>query len=214
MNIELRHLIPFPLIEVPHPASEIWEKESVVFKEGEIISVIAGSGKGKTSLLSCIYGIRKDFKGDILIDGISIIGFSSRTWANYRKRRISYIFQGLELFDELSALDNILVKNSISGFKTEAQIKDMAEKIGMREYLGKKTAKLSYGQKQRIAILRALCQKMDFLLADEIFSHIDNKTSSEVYQLIRDELREQGAGLIMTSLDEIKGFDFNRTISL
>ncbi len=214
MKIELKKLIPEPLVEIPHDNSEIWESDPVIFSKGKFVSIVAGSGKGKTSLLSSIYGIRKDYRGQILIDGKDSSEFSEKTWSVYRKNHLSYIFQGLELFDELSALENIKIKNRISGFKSEEEIRLMAEQIGILPYLSRKVGILSFGQKQRVAIIRALCQKMDILLADEIFSHLDKESSAIVFSLIKSELEKQNAGLLMTSLDVLENISFHQFLKL
>ncbi len=86
----------------------------------------APSGRGKTSLLAIIYGLRKDYQGKVFIDESDISTFSDSDWSAMRKKKLSFIFQGLELFDELSAIDNIRLKNSITRHKTEAEIQEMA----------------------------------------------------------------------------------------
>jgi ABC-type lipoprotein export system ATPase subunit len=117
-----------------------------------------------------------------------------------RKMQLSYIFQGLELFDDLSAWDNIMLKNQITRHKTEQQVRNMAAQLNIEQFLHKQSGILSFGQRQRVAIIRALCQPFSFLLADECFSHIDKQNSAVAMELIRKECRAAGAGLIMTSL--------------
>ena len=92
-----------------------------------------------------------------------------------RKLDLSTIFQGLELFDELTALENIQVKNRQTGYYSDHTIREMASFLEVEHHLNRSVAILSYGQKQRIAIIRALCQPFSFLFADEIFSHLDNE---------------------------------------
>lgn len=200
MIFRLEKLIPLPMLEVKTSGSSIWEAESFLFTQGEKYLVEAASGKGKTSLLSIMYGLRKDYRGTLYIDDTSSSSLRPRDWSNLRKRKISYIFQGLELFDDLSALDNVLLKNKITGFKSKAEITEMAEKLGVDMFLHKKCGILSFGQRQRIAIIRALCQPYEFLFADECFSHIDNANSLIAMELIKGECEKQNAGLILTSL--------------
>lgn len=202
MTIELKRLIPLPLAETYHSDSEIWEAGSLVFNPGEKIFLYAASGKGKTSLLSIIYGIRKDYYGKVLIDGNDLRSFSLKKISSLRKKNLSYIFQGLELFDELTALENIQLKNRQTSFKTKGEIDEMAEILDISGFLNRKSGILSFGQKQRVAIIRALCQPFDFLLGDEIFSHLDEDLKSKSSQLIGKELKEQGAALLFTSLEE------------
>ncbi len=118
-----------------------------------------------------------------------------------RKNNLSFIFQGLELFDELTAIDNIQLKNAITRQKTEKQIRQMAGRLGIENFLQKKAGILSFGQQQRVAIIRALCQPFDYLLADECFSHMDKENSKVAYELILEQCKERNAGLILSSLN-------------
>lgn len=200
MTIRLEKLIPLPLLEQDTTGSGIWEAESVVFEQGERYIIEAPSGRGKTSLLAVVYGIRKDYNGEVFLDNRNITGFTGKQWSSIRKETLSFIFQGLELFDSLTAIENIQLKNSITRHKTLRNIEEMAERLGIGDFLQKKAGILSFGQQQRVAILRALCQPFDYLLADECFSHIDRDNSQNAFQLIREECESQGAGLILTSL--------------
>jgi ABC-type lipoprotein export system ATPase subunit len=202
MTIRFEKMIPLPLLEQDVSGSEVWDADSVEFEQGKSYIVEAPSGRGKTSLLSVIYGIRKDYRGKVFLDEKAISEFTWKDWSELRKQNFSYIFQGLELFDSLSAFENILLKNSITGFKTAGEIEKMARILGMKEFLHRKAGILSFGQQQRVAIIRALCQPFRFLLADECFSHIDLENSRIAYELIQKECQAQGAGLILTSLNE------------
>ncbi len=201
MTIRLEYLIPLPLLEQQLGKSEFWENSRFDFEPGTSYLVEAPSGRGKTSLLSIIYGLRKDYRGKVFIDDKNISLLSEKEWSVMRKNRLSFIFQGLELFDELTAIDNIRLKNSITGQKTEGEIRDMAKRLGIEDFLQRKTGILSFGQQQRVAIIRALCQPFDYLLADECFSHMDHKNSGVAYDLIQEECKARNAGLILSSLN-------------
>ncbi|MCK4989609.1 MAG: ATP-binding cassette domain-containing protein [Bacteroidales bacterium] len=201
MTIRLDKMIPLPMLEQDTTGSGIWEIESVRFEQGKTYIIEAASGRGKTSLLSVIYGIRKDYRGKVYLDHNDINDFTWRDWSLLRKEKLSFIFQGLELFDNLTALENIQLKNSISNHQSPQKIEEMAERLGLAEFLQRKAGILSFGQQQRVAILRALCQPFDYLLADECFSHIDRENSLKAYQVIREECESQKAGLILTSLN-------------
>jgi len=207
MTIRLEKMIPLPLLEQDTAGSAVWEADFVLFEKGKRYLVEAPSGKGKTSLLSVIYGIRTDFQGEVFLDELNIAGFTRKYWSSVRKKKLSFIFQGLELFDRLTALENIQLKNSITRWKELPEINKMAESLGMAGFLHRKAGILSFGQQQRVAILRALCQPFDFLLADECFSHIDRENSHQAFQLIRGECERQGAGLILTSLSKTDGME-------
>ncbi len=211
MKIVIRKLIPNPVAELPNHASEIWEKEEILFGSGEVIQLTAASGKGKTSLLSIIYGLRHDYRGSVLIDGKDIRELREKERTRLRRTTLSCVFQGLELFDELSAMKNIQLKNRQEKFKTRQEIMLMAERLEIAPFLEKECGKLSFGQKQRVAIIRSLCQPFQYLLADEIFSHLDDETGRKASELISEELGKQGAGMLFTDLRETGLFKFDKS---
>jgi len=202
MTIRFEKMIPLPMLEQDTSGSEVWEADSLLLEQGRAYVVEAPSGRGKTSLLSVIYGIRKDYRGHSFLDERELGSFAPKEWSQIRKRKLSFIFQGLELFDDLTALENIQLKNRITAYHTDGRIMEMARILGIDLFLHRKAGILSFGQQQRVAIIRALCQPFDFLLADECFSHMDSENSLIAYQLIREECKAREAGLILTSLSK------------
>ena len=190
------------MLEQDTADSEIWEAESLLLEQGKSYVIEAPSGRGKTSLLSVMYGIRTDYRGKVFLDNSNITSFTWREWSVLRKKRLSIIFQGLELFDDLTALENIQLKNNITGHVSNEKIGELADALDMDPYLHRKAGILSFGQQQRVAILRALVQPFDFLLADECFSHMDRENTLKAYQLIQQECEVRNAGLVLTSLNE------------
>ena len=214
MTIRLEYLIPLPLLEQQLGKSEFWENSRFDFESGTSYLVEAPSGRGKTSLLSIIYGLRKDYRGKVFIGDKNISLLSEKEWSVMRKKRLSFIFQGLELFDELTAIDNIRLKNSITRQKTEGEIKEMSKRLGIENFLQRKTGILSFGQQQRVAIIRALCQPFDYLLADECFSHMDLKNSGVAFELIQEECKARNAGLILSSLNSNEEISTEKSVML
>jgi len=190
------------MLEQDTSGSEVWEAESLLLEQGLSYVVEAPSGRGKTSLLSVIYGIRTDYQGVVFMDDRELVSFTPRDWSLTRKSKLSFIFQGLELFDDLTALENIRLKNNMTIYHSEERIIEMARRLGIEPFLHRKAGLLSFGQQQRVAIIRALCQPFNFLLADECFSHMDHENSLTAYNLIREECEARKAGLILTSLNE------------
>jgi len=211
MIFRAESLIPLPMIELDTSGSAIWEADSFSFEKGKKYLVEAASGKGKTSLLSIFFGLRKDYSGQFFIDEKKGVTHTSKDWSKLRKKKISFIFQGLELFGDLTARENLLLKNEITNHKTTAEIIAMTEQLDIASFLDKKCGILSYGQQQRVAIVRALCQPFEYLFADECFSHMDKSNSEFAFQLICDECQKNGAGIILTSLNtaNTKGIDFH-----
>ena len=202
MTIRFEKMIPLPMLEQDTSGSEVWEAESLLLEQGLSYVIEAPSGRGKTSLLSVIYGIRTDYQGVVYIDDRELVSFTPKEWSLTRKSKLSFIFQGLELFDDLTALENIRLKNNMTAYHSEERITEMARMLGIEPFLHRKAGILSFGQQQRVAIIRALCQPFNFLLADECFSHMDYENSLTAYQLIREECEAREAGLILTSLNE------------
>ena len=180
-------------------ASEIWGRD-VCFRKGEYHLVSAVSGAGKTSLLSYMFGERTDYTGSITFDAHSIHSLNSAGLSNLRKHQIGFVFQGLRLFSELTAFENIAIKNRLTGYKTNDEILRMLECVGLAEKCNEKAARLSFGQQQRVAIIRALCQPFDFLLMDEPFSHLDDNNIKIMESLVTQELEARQAGLVLCSL--------------
>ncbi len=202
MIFRFEKMIPLPMLEQDTAGSEVWEAESLLLEQGKSYVIEGPSGRGKTSLLSVMYGIRTDYRGKVFLDDSNITSFTWREWSVLRKTRLSVIFQGLELFDDLTALENIQLKNNITGHISNEKIGELVEALGMEPYLHRKAGILSFGQQQRVAIIRALVQPFDFLLADECFSHMDRENTLKAYQLIQQECEVRNAGLVLTSLNE------------
>ena len=106
MLIELQSIRPYPIPENLIPDSEVWESDLTI-ESGQKCLIAAQSGRGKSTLLHILYGLRKDFSGDALIDGGSICNQSAYEWETVRKKRISLLFQDLKLFPQLSARENV-----------------------------------------------------------------------------------------------------------
>lgn len=180
-------------------ASQIWLSD-IIFIKGSRYLIEAGSGAGKSSLCSFLYGVRSDYDGKIEFDSRDIASFSADRWSDLRSHSIGYLPQDLKLFPELTVAENITLKNRLTDFKSMAEIREMLELLGIDNKIDIKAGLLSVGQQQRVAIIRSLCQPLDFLLIDEPVSHLDKKNNSIVARLISDELDRQEAGLIATSV--------------
>ncbi|MDR0295075.1 MAG: ATP-binding cassette domain-containing protein [Prevotellaceae bacterium] len=211
-SISLNNVLPSFLSDAP-VASEIWGRD-IAFAKGEYVLVTAVSGAGKSSLLSYIFGERCDFSGTITYGQQPLEVIKAKYWSQLRSRHISYVFQGLRLFSDLTALENILIKNRLIGQKTAAEIYAMLDAAGLADKKQEKAGRLSFGQQQRIAVIRALCQPFDFLLLDEPFSHLDDANISIVSSLIEQELRSRGAGLLLCSLGQEYSFNYHHHFKL
>ena len=214
MNIELKNLKPRYMSESEVAGSDIYLQPSVLFERGKKYMVCAKSGHGKTSLLNFIYGSNLNYDGEIVYGIPELYFVPGSSPFPLRLRHLSYIFQDLCLFPELTALENVQIKNNLTGHKSEAEIEAMLDSVLAPEKKYQPLRTLSLGQRQRVAAVRALCQPFEFLLMDEPFSHIDRATSQQVAAMTLREVDAQGAALIVTALDAIDLFPFDITLNL
>lgn len=214
MNIRIDNLIPQPLAGTNQSGSGLWLNGKVEFDFGNTNLVLSASGRGKSSLVSFLYGTRKDYLGSVLFDEKDISTFSFEEWIDLRTKKLAVVFQDLRLFDNLTAFENIQLKNSLTHFKTKDEIVEMAKSLGVDSLLNRTINTLSYGQQQRIAIIRALCQPFSWILLDEPFSHLDKANISIAMQLIEFEAKKQKAGIIITLLHPEQSVISTKTIQI
>jgi ABC-type lipoprotein export system ATPase subunit len=212
--IELKKVIPIPLLENGlNPNSEVFNTEGVVFEQGKNYLISANSGKGKSTLIHAIYGLRNDYEGNIFVEHKEVKQHSIDDWATIRQKKMAIVFQDLRLFLHLTARENILLKSQLtSDEKRDPSVSDLekwSKRLGIAEYLDKTGATLSYGQRQRVAIVRALAQSFDYLLLDEPFSHLDKDNISIATDIIKEACMAQNAGLILVSLGDVYAFNYD-----
>mgnify|MGYP003666893769 CR=1 FL=1 len=210
MQVNIQSIVP----DYFTPASsEVWSK-NFEFQPNSKYLVKAVSGSGKSSLFNFMYGLNNRYSGSILFNDTSISSFTDTDWTTIRKQQIAIVFQGLKLFPELTALENIQLKNTLTNHKTETEILEMMSQLEVDQLAHKKAETLSYGQQQRIAIIRALCQPFKLLLLDEPFSHIDEAQIANAITLVNKEIATNQATLIIASLGDTYNIDYTKTILL
>jgi putative ABC transport system ATP-binding protein len=193
--------------------SQVW-KSRVCFTKGEITLIEAASGTGKSSLCSYIYGTRTDYQGKILIDGVDVCTFSDEKWCALRVSALSLLPQEMRLFPELTVLENLQIKNRLTGMHSTDRLMEMLSAVGIEAKANAPAGCLSIGQQQRVAIVRALCQPFDFLILDEPVSHLDGSNNDIVSALILEHARQQGAGIIATSVGYAINLPADRILKL
>lgn len=211
-EIRIKDLEPVPLRGL-FSDSGIWKTE-VSFQKGEHTLVKAPSGRGKSTFIHMLIGIRQDYTGQIEYDGQATQSFDYEKWAQIRSKHCSVVYQDLRLLLNLTVSDNLNLKNALSKIKTEDEILKMVERLDMGSFWDTKMETMSYGQRQRIAIVRALCQPFDFLVLDEPFSHLDPDNQNRSIELILEACKKQGAGLILCSHESDYGISFDQELSL
>ena len=151
-HIRLQQTLPQAFARRDAITSQIWHQD-IIFSKGKRYLIEAASGTGKSSLCSYIYGYRRDYQGIINFDERNIRSFSVNEWVDIRKHSLSILFQELRIFPELTALENILLKNRLTNYKKNKEIITLFEAIGIPDKINERAGKLSFGQQQRLSLI-------------------------------------------------------------
>lgn len=198
-SINLKAAIPEVFAQRADIMSDVWLKD-LSFEKNKLYLIEANSGTGKSSLCSYVYGYRKDYQGRIFFDKQNIRTLNVKAWVEIRKKHLSLLWQELRLFPELTALENVQLKNKLTGFQKRKQIEEWFDRLGIDDKKNVLVGHMSFGQQQRVALIRSLCQPFDFLFVDEPISHLDDSNSQIMSELLMEEVKRQGAGLVATSI--------------
>lgn len=213
MKLTIQDLLPIYFPESRKQSSEIWG-QNITFQTGEMVKIVAPSGSGKTSLMHFLYGIRNDYSGGILYDDLSIKNFTAEDLAVQRKDRVSIVLQDMRLLPEQTVLQNLEIKRQLNPYHPKEKITEMAERLGIGAKLNSLAKTCSYGEQQRVAIIRSLLQPFQFLLLDEPFSHLDNNNSLLAMNLMLEEAKARNAAIIFADLERIEFFPFTKLYHL
>lgn len=212
-RIELDNLLPGVFSGREHIVSDVWCRKQV-FEKGKSYLIEAASGTGKSSLCSFIYGYRKDYEGVIRFDGTDIRKMSGNEWTSVRQSSIGMMFQELRLFPELTAGENVILKNNLTAYREEKQIKEWFRMLDIDDKWSEPIGRMSFGQQQRVAFVRMLCQPSDFLLMDEPVSHLDDINGGIMASIMENEIKERGVGVIVTSIGRRLLMNYSEMIKL
>ncbi|MBO5017432.1 MAG: ATP-binding cassette domain-containing protein [Alistipes sp.] len=212
-EIKLKGVVPEIFASRNDLVSDIWNTD-VVIERGKTYLIEAASGTGKSSMCSYLYGQRGDYRGTILFDNEDVSTFSINRWCDIRQQNISILFQDLRLFGELTALENVEIKNRITHHRSLEQIKAWFDELGISDKLDARIDRMSYGQQQRVALIRALCQPYDFILLDEPISHLDDRNSDIMRDIILREAKASGAAVIATSIGKHMNIEYDKILRL
>jgi ABC-type lipoprotein export system ATPase subunit len=181
----------------------------------ETILILGKSGKGKTTFLHLMALLLKPTGGNIQINNQEINQLSVSKAADFRAKNVGIIYQKPHFVHSLSVMDNLLLANYLAG-KNQAknQAQQLAESLGFAEHLSKKTTQLSQGEQQRVSIARALMNKPSVILADEPTSSLDDDNCLKVIDLLRKQIQEIGASLVVVTHDQRLKDVFEKRIEL
>ena len=185
--------------------------------KGEVVSIVGPSGAGKTTLLQIIGTLDRPDEGSVVVDGIDVSKLSQRKLSDFRNQHIGFVFQFHQLLPEFTALENIMIPAFIAG-KSRKEAKARAEELldfmGLSERAHHKPAELSGGEKQRVAVARALVNKPAVILADEPSGSLDSKNKAELHQLFFDLRDKFGQTFVIVTHDESLAATTDRTIHM
>ncbi|MCM1302862.1 MAG: ABC transporter ATP-binding protein [Lachnospiraceae bacterium] len=172
--------------------------------DGEFIAIMGASGSGKTTLLNCISTIDTVSAGDILLDGESIADLPSGELARFRREKLGFVFQDFNLLDTLTVEENIglaLSLNHSDPHTVQGRVREVAQRLGITDVLGKFPYQVSGGQKQRAACARAMVAGQSLLLADEPTGALDSKASKNLLEIMTQMNRDMSATILMVTHD-------------
>ena len=185
--------------------------------KGEILSIVGPSGAGKTTLLQIIGTLDKADTGSVVIGGTDVASLSARKLSEFRNRHIGFVFQFHQLLPEFTALENIMIPAFIAGTsrkEAKARAMELLQFMGLEDRAGHKPNQLSGGEKQRVAVARALVNRPDVILADEPSGSLDSKNKEELHQLFFQLRETMGQTFVIVTHDEGLAAITDRTLHL
>ncbi len=183
----------------------------------EVVSIVGPSGAGKTTLLQIMGTLDKVDSGDVTIDGINVAKLNQKKLADFRNRHIGFVFQFHQLLPEFSALENIMIPAFIAGTKkreTKERAMELLDFMGLKDRANHKPNELSGGEKQRVAVARALINNPSLILADEPSGSLDTQNKAELHQLFFDLRDKMGQTFVIVTHDETLASITDRTIKM
>ena len=185
--------------------------------KGEVVSIVGPSGAGKTTLLQIIGTLDKPDTGSVHVDSVDVTTLSQNALADFRNRHLGFVFQFHQLLPEFTAIENIMIPAYIAGTSNKAakeRAKELLQFMGLTDRANHKPNELSGGEKQRVAVARALVNSPAVILADEPSGSLDTKNKEELHQLFFDLRDKFGQTFVIVTHDEQLATITDRTIHM
>ncbi len=185
--------------------------------KGEVVSIVGPSGAGKTTLLQIIGTLDRPDSGQVIVDGIDTCNLSTKKLADFRNQHLGFVFQFHQLLPEFTAIENIMIPAYIAGTspkKAKQRAQELLQFMGLADRAAHKPNELSGGEKQRVAVARALVNNPAVILADEPSGSLDTKNKEELHQLFFDLRNQFGQTFVIVTHDEGLASITDRTIHL
>ena len=189
----------------------------LIIYKGEVVSVVGPSGAGKTTLLQIMGTLDKADSGSVVINGVEVGSLKEKELSAFRNKQIGFVFQFHQLLPEFTALENVMIPALIGGMSSEKAMKKATETLaflGLAERASHKPAELSGGEKQRVAVARALINDPAVIFADEPSGSLDSKNKEELHQLFFDLRDKLGQTFVIVTHDEDLAQLTDRTIHM
>ena len=190
---------------------------NLTIDEGEVVAIIGPSGAGKTTLLQILGTLDKADGGEVIVKGVEVNTLSEREQATFRNRNIGFVFQFHQLLPEFTALENVMIPALIAKEKSsvaEKRAKEILSFLKLSNRMGHKPAELSGGEKQRVAVARALINKPAVILADEPSGSLDSKNKEELHALFFDLRKQMNQTFVIVTHDEQLAANTDRVIHI
>ena len=189
----------------------------LIIYKGEVVSVVGPSGAGKTTLLQIMGTLDKADSGSVVINGVEVGSLKEKELSAFRNKQIGFVFQFHQLLPEFTALENVMIPALIGGMSSDKAMKKAKETLaflGLEERASHKPAELSGGEKQRVAVARALINDPAVIFADEPSGSLDSKNKEELHQLFFDLRDKLGQTFVIVTHDEDLAQLTDRTIHM
>ncbi|MBF1474064.1 MAG: ABC transporter ATP-binding protein [Prevotella pallens] len=186
-------------------------------EKGEIVSIVGPSGAGKTTLLQILGTLDKPDNGSVVVDGIETSTLSTNKLSEFRNKHLGFVFQFHQLLPEFTAIENIMIPAYIAGMKNKearSRAEELLAFMGLSDRATHKPNELSGGEKQRVAVARALMNNPAVILADEPSGSLDSKNKEELHKLFFDLRDKFGQTFVIVTHDETLATLTDRTIHL
>uniref|UniRef100_A0AB33JF69 ABC transporter ATP-binding protein n=1 Tax=Prevotella sp. GTC17259 TaxID=3236795 RepID=A0AB33JF69_9BACT len=191
------------------------ENVNIEVEKGEFLSIMGPSGCGKSTLLNIMGLLDTPTTGSIVIDGTATEGMRDSAMADFRNRKLGFVFQSFHLINSLDVLDNVsmpLLYRGVSAKERKRRAEEVLAKVGLTHRMHHLPAQLSGGQCQRVAIARAIIGHPEIILADEPTGNLDSKMGADIMELLHRLNREDGTTIVMVTHNEQQARDTSRTI--
>ena len=184
---------------------EVLRGISLTIEKGEVVSIVGRSGAGKSTLLHIMGTLDKADRGEVIYDNQSIKNFGDKELSRFRNQHIGFVFQFHQLLPEFSALENVMMPAliaEITNSKARCRAQELLDFLGLKDRMNHRPGELSGGEKQRVAVARALMNKPDVIFADEPSGSLDTQNKQELHQLFFDLRREMNQTFVIVTHDE------------